>query len=98
MGAEMTPASVVTTTACVFGLVPTELLGRSRRRRLVEARSVAAYLAYELTEASYADVGAVLGGRTRQTTAYLVDSAALRLRFRDGRLGRMVAAVERALG
>ncbi len=92
----MTPAAIVSHTAGIYGLAPDALRGRDRHRRVSEARGVAAFLAYELTGASYRDLGGELR-RAPSTVSELIEGVAARLRGRDQRLGRMVARVEAEL-
>ena len=89
----MTPAAIITTTACAYGLAPSALTGRGMQRRVAEARAVAAFLAYELTGVSYAELGALLG-RRRHTVHGLVERVAVD----RGGIQRRALRVERLLG
>ena len=93
----MTPADILSCTAGVYGLAPDALRGRTRTRRVAEARGVAAFLAYELTGASYRELGDEFGKRAPQSVSELIEGVASRLRLRDARLGRMVARIEASL-
>jgi chromosomal replication initiation ATPase DnaA len=92
----VTPALVLSTTACVYGLAPAVLRSRDRSVRVAEARAVAAFLAYELTGASYRDVGAELE-RDKGTVCRIVDHLSRRLGRRDRRLTDAVGRVESEL-
>ena len=92
----MTPALVLTTTACAYGLAPSLLRGRSRRRQVAEARAVAAFVAYDLTPASYTELARELG-RARSTTVGIVSGVDERLRMLSPRWTRAVERVERLL-
>ncbi len=87
----MTPRTIITQTACAYGLAPATLTGRDMTRRVAEARAVAAFLAYELTGASYAELGRELG-RERSCVCRLIDRA-----FRSPRLSRVALGVERSI-
>jgi chromosomal replication initiator protein len=58
---------VIEATARVFQLKSTDLIGTTRVKRINEARQVAMYLARELTEASYPQIGSAFGGRSHST-------------------------------
>ena len=92
----MTPATIIMTTACAYGLAPSALTGRGMQRRVAEARAVAAFLAYELTGVSYAQLGAMLG-RDRTRACRMVWRVDRALRDRAP-LSRTVSNVERLLG
>ncbi|HBT76666.1 MAG TPA: hypothetical protein DEB39_07015 [Planctomycetaceae bacterium] len=61
---------ILRVTARYFSLKPTVLKGRSRRSGPTEARSVAVYLARQIVEASYREIGAHFGGRDHKTISY----------------------------
>ncbi len=65
---------VIAVTARYFGVTQAALKGPSRRRSLVRARSVAAYLTRELTDDSYAEIGRGIGGRDHTTVLHAVRS------------------------
>ncbi len=91
----MTPRLVVSHTACVYGLSVEELQGPSRSRSVQQARGVAAYLAYERTAASYAEIGRELA-RKRQGVAQLIERVCERLTT-DGELAQAIERVEAEL-
>lgn len=93
----MTPLLVLSTTACAYGLDVSALRGRSRSRKVTEARAVAAFLAYELTGVSYRGIGAELGGRERSWACRMVDRVSERLCLRERGITARVARVEREL-
>lgn len=93
----MTPSSLISMTACAYGLAPADLRSRSRKRQVAEARAVAAYLAYELTGVTYEAIGEELE-RDKSTVCRIVDFTSGRLTRRDSRLTRRVAEIERMIG
>ncbi|MEM9353676.1 MAG: helix-turn-helix domain-containing protein [Planctomycetota bacterium] len=65
---------IIAVTSRYFGVTQAALKGPSRRRSLVRARSVAAYLTRELTDDSYAEIGRGIGGRDHTTVMHAVRS------------------------
>lgn len=61
---------ILQATAKHFGLKPADLKGRSRRSRATEARAVAVYLARNLLEGSYREIGTHFGNRDHKTIAH----------------------------
>jgi chromosomal replication initiator protein len=53
-----------------FGITTKDLKGKSRRQSVVEARSLAMYIARRLTAASYAELGRHFGGRDHTTVLH----------------------------
>ena len=53
-----------------YNIEATDIIGRKRKRDIVQARQVVMYLAKELTEASLAAIGAEMGGRDHSTVIY----------------------------
>ena len=61
---------ITVSTARLFALEPSELRGASRRQAVVTARSVAMYLARQLTAKSFDQIGRYFGGRDHTTVIY----------------------------
>jgi chromosomal replication initiator protein len=61
---------IAAATARAFALKPSELRGASRRQAVVTARSVAMYLARQLTTESLKQIGRYFGGRDHTTVMY----------------------------
>lgn len=64
------------TVATHFHLKIAELVGPSRTKRLAEARQLAMYLAKQLTQRSYPDIGRAFGGRDHTTVMHAVQKVA----------------------
>jgi chromosomal replication initiator protein len=58
---------ILAVTARYFGVTQAALTGPSRRKSLVQARNIIVYLARQLTDLSYADIGRALGNRDHTT-------------------------------
>jgi chromosomal replication initiator protein len=58
---------ILAVTARYFGVTQAALTGPSRRKSLVQARNIIVYLARQLSDLSYADIGRALGNRDHTT-------------------------------
>ncbi|WP_410174825.1 chromosomal replication initiator protein DnaA [Marinicella marina] len=58
------------TTAQYYNVKLSELLGKSRKRSIVRPRQLAMYLAKELTDKSYPEIGELFGGRDHTTVLH----------------------------
>lgn len=77
IGVEERKISVpeILTTVCQYYNLPEEdVIGRRRKREIVQARQMVMYLAKEYTECSLAAIGAELGGRDHSTVIYGVSA------------------------
>jgi len=63
-------AEIIEEVADYFRLTPDDLLSRSRRQAVAEARQIAMFLCRELTENSYAHIGSRFGGRDHSTVIH----------------------------
>lgn len=61
---------VLKTVADFFGVLPTDLTNRSRRREVVEPRQVCMYLLRDLMNLSYPNIGEKLGNRDHTTAIH----------------------------
>jgi len=64
---KLTTNRIATVVARYLGVMKADILGKSRKKSLVYARSVVAHLARRYTDASYARIGSQLGGRDHTT-------------------------------
>lgn len=71
--AQMTPQEVVGVVARHFAVGLDELASPSRKREIVQARQVAMYLLRNELDLSYANTGALFGGRDHATVMHSVD-------------------------
>ena len=69
----VTPELILDETAKMFGWMPDDLCGKSRRRPLVTARQIGMYVMRELTDLSYPRIAEAFGGRDHTTVMYAVD-------------------------
>ena len=69
-----TVAEIARKTAKLFSLKLADLRGGSRTKTIARARSVAVYLARELTGLSLKDIGSFFSGRDHTTIRYLAES------------------------
>lgn len=67
---HVTVSRIVATVCDYYGVIPSELKGRSRRHPIVRYRQIAGYLAKELTKQSYPEIGRRLGGRDHSTVIH----------------------------
>ena len=63
-------ADIIEAVAEYFHLSSDDLLSRSRKQAVAEARQIAMYLCRELTEESYAHIGSRFGGRDHSTVIH----------------------------
>ena len=80
---------IIFVTAEFYGVSPSEILGPSRSKTLVEARAVAVALCRDLTPSSYPELGAAFG-RDHTTIIYQVKSIVGRM-MEDEPLARSIA-------
>jgi chromosomal replication initiator protein len=66
----ITPDLILSETAEMFGFTIDELIGKSRRRPLVNARQICMYVFRELTDYSYPKIAEVFGGRDHTTVMH----------------------------
>lgn len=66
----ITAEAVIEATARYHGLKPHDLTGNRKTRRLSMPRQIAMYLARELTDQSFPDLGKAFGGRDHSTVQY----------------------------
>ncbi len=69
----ITPASILEAASEMFGLGVDEIIGKSRRRPLVNARQIAMYVIRETTDLSYPNIAREFGGRDHTTVIHAVD-------------------------
>ena len=69
-----TVAAILDATATQFGVGTDSLLARDRRPAVTRARKVAMYLARELTDQSFPEIGRGFGGRDHSTVLHAVRS------------------------
>lgn len=74
--AEMAPEKAVDLVASYFDLSQTDLVSRSRKREIAQARQVAMYLLRAVLNMSYVEIGTLFGGRDYATVMYNVDRVA----------------------
>jgi chromosomal replication initiator protein len=87
---------VLSATASLFDVTPSELIARDRRPDVARARKVAIYLARELTGKSLPEIGRRLGGRDHSTILSAVRSLAGDIE-RDSDLAQAVDKLKRQL-
>ena len=66
----ITPDLILSETAEMFGWSIDDLIGKSRRRPLVNARQICMYVFRELTDYSYPKIAEVFGGRDHTTVMH----------------------------
>lgn len=67
---NINPNTVVKAVAEVFEISPTELIGHSRKKEVVEPRQIAMYLLREMLDLSYPSIGDRMGKRDHTTAIY----------------------------
>lgn len=67
---KLSVPEILETVGKYYNLEKADILGRKRKREIVQARQVVMYLAKELTDASLAAIGAEVGGRDHSTVIY----------------------------
>lgn len=101
LGDDITPRcgipEILDATAGHFELERKQLLARSRRPGVAEARQVAMYLARELTPHSLPEIGRTMGGRNHTTVLHAVNKVGEALSS-DPALRSAVNAVKQQLG
>jgi chromosomal replication initiator protein len=73
---ELTLGQILQAVARYYKVPETDLVGRSRRKEVAQARQMAMYLAREETSASLPKIGLALGGRDHTTIMHGIDKIA----------------------
>lgn len=68
--ANITPTQVIKAVASFYEISPTDLLGRSRKKEVVEPRQIAIYLLREMLNMSYPYIAEKMGKRDHTTAIY----------------------------
>lgn len=88
---------ILSHTAAIFGRAPDELVGRSRKRPIVEARQAAMWaIRQRYPSLSLATIGTALGGRHYSTVRHalgVVEERAERDAIYHGQLQQLIARV-----
>ncbi len=87
---------VIEATARAFALKRADLIGKTRVKHISEARQVAMYLARELTEASFPQIGSAFGGRSHSTVHHSFKKIEDDL-TRDPMMSEMVQSIRHSL-
>ena len=90
-------SEIVDAAAQEFGVARESLMARDRRPAVAEARQVAMYLARELTEHSFPEIGRGIGGRNHTTVLHAVNRIGAAVRT-DADLRKAVDNLRRRLG
>ena len=70
---QLTPRTILETTADMFGMTVDDLVGKSRSRPLVNARQICMYVFRQMTDFSYPAIGREFGGRDHTTVIHAVE-------------------------
>ena len=89
---------IVALVAREAGVLPPDIHGQSRPRRIAEARQVAYWVARHATGASYERIGAAIGGRDHATVRHGIRKVDARLDLADPRLTALCDKVLAGLG
>ena len=79
-----------------FGLPPENLLSKTRKREIVQARQIAMYLSRNLTKTSLASIGAQIGGKDHATVLHACNTVC-DLMDTDRRFRQYVIDIEKRL-
>ncbi len=90
-------SEIIDAAAREFGVRREELMARTRRSEVAEARQVAMYLARELTDHSLPEIGRGIGGRNHTTVLHAINRVGTALR-NDDRVRGVVDNLRRELG
>jgi chromosomal replication initiator protein len=93
---QLSLSEIISTVAYHFGVSEEDLLGRSRRKEIANARQMVMFLAREETDASLPQIGQVLGGRDHTTVLHGSEKIASQIE-QDGSLRRDVIALRERL-
>jgi chromosomal replication initiator protein len=67
---NVTPAQIIKAVASFYEIAPTDLLGRSRKKEVVEPRQIAIYLLRDMLDMSYPYIAEKMGKRDHTTAIY----------------------------
>lgn len=93
---KLTIDDILNVVARHYNVSQTELLGRSRRKEIAQARQMVMYLVREETNTSLPQIGRALGGRDHTTVLYGSEKIASQIE-RDDALRRDVMAIRERL-
>lgn len=88
--------AILKDTATAFGILPSDILGRNRKRSIVQARQVVTYLSRKFTRMSLAEIGKLIGGRDHTTVLHSIKQVEQGVGA-DGDLRAIVEKLERKL-
>ena len=76
---ELTADDIIAVVARHYGVKVKEVLSKSRKQAIAQARQLALYLCHKYTNLSYARLGRKFGGRDHSTVLYSCDLIAHRI-------------------
>lgn len=92
---KLTIEEILLVVARHYSMDETELVGRSRRREVAQARQMVMYLAREETNASLPKIGKALGGRDHTTVIHGIDKIASQIETNNSLRRDAIAIRER---
>ncbi len=93
---EITLEDIVKLTCSEFGSTVSEIKSHKKNKSLVEARQVIMFLAREMTNLSFPDIGEKMGGRDHSTVIYSYKKVKKRLQT-DKKFNEMVEKIQNGL-
>ncbi len=76
---ELTPESISQTVGQHYGVKQKEMVSKSRKQNISQARQVAMYLIHKYTGQSYSQIGRIFGGRDHSTVLHACNQVARRI-------------------
>lgn len=94
---QITIDSILRTVCKHFGITTRDVLSKSRKQGIVQARQVAMYLSHKYTQKSYAEIGRQLGKKDHSTVLHSCDVTATRIST-DTNFRHEVEGIEASFG
>ena len=76
---ELTVETILSAVCQHYGVKQKEVLSKSRKQAIVQARQLAMYLCHKYTDMSYSQIGRQIGRRDHSTVLYSCDQTARRI-------------------
>jgi len=91
--AEITLEDVVSRVSEITSISEREIVGKSRKKELVEARQIAAYLGREILGASLSSIGIYFGGRDHTTILHACKNIEEKMKS-ENRIKQLVESIK----
>ena len=93
---ELTPSRIISVVSAYYKINKSDLIGKSRKQSLVQARHIAIYLIREITGLGYVEIGRYFGGRDHSTIITAVKSVDQKMKMEKA-VGLAIQAIRQRI-